>query len=110
MNMFRFVLLSTVILVAACASAPKENSATTPPQTSRASDALEPVSVTADTQLLVLDENSLNTGSVVVCRQMLRQLSNVIDRQCMTRDNWKIYERALELQAQRILRNMRGGL
>jgi hypothetical protein len=55
-----------------------------------------------------LDANSLDPGSVVRCREMLKPGSNVVVRQCMSRDDWKRYERMLELQAQQMLRTMQG--
>ena len=44
----------------------------------------------------------------VVCREILKQGSNVHILQCMTAENWKIFERAEALNAASIVRMMQG--
>jgi hypothetical protein len=47
-----------------------------------------------------------NTG--VICREMLKPLSNVIVTYCGTPDAWKVYKRQQEQWAQQMLRMMQG--
>ena len=109
MDLFRCGLVCAVGLAAGCASAPEA-----PPASSalelQASNAaeLETIAVPSELQVLQLEVENIDPGTVVVCRQMLRPASNVIERRCMTRDDWEIYEKAVEMNAKQLLRWMQG--
>ena len=62
--------------------------------------------VTAD-ELLVAADASVEDGRVT-CREILRQASNQIERRCMTQAAWRNYDRAAEIRAQSLLRQMQG--
>jgi hypothetical protein len=59
----------------------------------------------------IVDANELvaRTPPPVICRQMLKQGSNVIIQQCMTAKDWKLYERREALEAQSFVRMLQGG-
>jgi hypothetical protein len=103
-------LLLVGSLLAGCAStsgrpAPSESAAQ--PATG-AANAGESGDVTA---LRVIDLNKTvdDSASTVVCRQMLRQNSNVITTNCMTRADWKEFERRQALQAEEFVRRLQNG-
>jgi hypothetical protein len=108
MNIFRIGLLLIAVSAAGCASGPPELPAAATLAANQPDDGLEPITVDAEPNVVVLDEQALDTESDIRCKQMLRPASNVIERICMSNRDWKIYDRALELYAQRTLRMMQG--
>ena len=59
----------------------------------------------------VVDANELiaREPAPVICRQMLKQGSNVIIQQCMTEENWKRFERQQAREAQEFVRMLQNG-
>lgn len=103
LNMLSCGLILTAALVTGCASAPDELTASA--QAPRSPDAI----VEAETTEVTLEEITLDPGSVVVCRDMLKQGSNVITTTCMSRNDWKRYERFRAEEAAAIVRTLQGG-
>jgi hypothetical protein len=102
MSTLKYGLVLAAALAAGCASAPEELTANaTAPASVAPLEEAEPVEVT-------LDEISLDPGSVVICREMLKQGSNVITTMCMSRDDWKRYERRMAQDAAEIVRFLQG--
>ena len=96
-------------LLGGCASAPEQITAN-PAQVATEADekaivaegaALEPV-------VLELDVRDLDPGLVVTCRDMLQPNSNTLRMRCMTRDDWKRFEREEARQAEQTVRRMQG--
>jgi NAD(P)H-hydrate repair Nnr-like enzyme with NAD(P)H-hydrate dehydratase domain len=121
MDRLKGLTVLVVLIFAGCASAPEQatlaDAAATHSgsgQTAFAvgSDGAPDSSASAveeeEPTLAVLDASTFYPGSVVVCKDMLKPGSNVVITQCMTRDDWKRFERALELQAQQMLRQWQG--
>lgn len=112
MSPLKWCTISAAALVAACASTPPVPSASLTEATQgAATGATALAAATSEVNsenVLVLDANNQNPGSVVSCRDMLQVGSNVIKTRCMSRDGWKRYERQLELHAQQMLRQMQG--
>ena len=111
-------LLAAALLSAGCASAPDKPATGIAPhgaaaEPAEASDAAAP-SVAAPAKIFpipTVDVNrqppAENTG--LVCREMLKPLSNVIITKCMTSAAWKNYRQAEARQAQELLRFMQSG-
>ena len=115
-------LLASALLSAGCASAPDDETTGSAPNGAAAEAAEESAaaapsaasSVQAPAQIaptLTVDMNRQppadSTG--LICREMLKPLSNVIITKCMTPAAWKNYRKAEALQAQELLRFMRSG-
>ena len=77
-----------------------------------ASSSGEPVLAAADPDapVKVVDAAALiaRDPPPVVCREMLKRNSNVHILQCLTAEQWKIYQRAEAADAARIVRMMQG--
>jgi hypothetical protein len=101
----------TTVLVAACASSPREpsESVAATSQATQATATAAPTSVVDSNGVLVVNTADQNLGSIVECRQMLKQGSNVIVRRCMTRDDWVKFKRQEEREAAAIVRVLQGG-
>jgi ABC-type enterochelin transport system substrate-binding protein len=116
MSHYTYCIALAVVLTGCAAAHERPAALATAPETSSAATVQQAQSSTAEAarapeqvaEVAVLDANTLDPGSVVICREMLKPSSNVIVRQCMTRDDWKRYERMQTLQAQTILRQMQG--
>jgi len=67
-----------------------------------AADTAAPVTVVDAAELIAREPPP------VVCREILKQGSNVHILQCMTAENWRIFERAEALNAASIVRMMQG--
>jgi hypothetical protein len=99
--------LLTMMLAGGCASAPQtadnaEGAAATDPAVIAFADA-------APVLQLDIEEFDSDPRHEIVCRQMLKPASNVIVQHCLSRDDWKQYERAEARHAQAMLRIMQGG-
>jgi hypothetical protein len=71
-------------------------------------DQSEPaVNVVTEDELLVATDEEI-ADAEIVCRQMLQAASNQIVQRCMSRRAWRTYERAQEVWAQQMLRQMQG--
>jgi hypothetical protein len=108
------VVSFATLIVAGCASAPgSPESATATPLAADSSVAAELSAVDRREGELVpdatVDARDPNPGSTVTCREMLKQGSNVIIKQCMTQDDWKTFERLQEQDAKAVLRTLQGG-
>jgi hypothetical protein len=113
MTRFRPCIVLSVLLAAGCAGAPEVADEATPPlavaSTTPAVANAAPASSSAD-GVLVVDVNELAaaTPPPLICRQMLKQNSNVIITRCLTEENWKRFYRQEALEAQEIVRMLRG--
>lgn len=107
MSSCKLCLVLAAVLVAGCASAP-EQTAGRLGQTPERQDSAAPVVAEGEAPVVGLEEVALDPGSVVVCREMLKQGSNVIVARCMSRNDWKRYQRIESLEAQRIVRTLQG--
>jgi hypothetical protein len=58
--------------------------------------------------VLTLRADALNDDSEVVCRDMLLHASNILKTRCMSRKDWKTYERVEAMRALQIVRRMQG--
>ncbi len=102
MSSSKLCLMLAAALVAGCASAPEELTARVDtPVAAALADEVDPTEVT-------LEELTLNPGSVIICREMLKQGSNVIIRRCLSRDDWKLYKRREARDAAEIVRFLQG--
>ena len=102
MSPSKLCLVLAAALVAGCASAPEQLTASTGTQAAAGFvDEIEPTVVS-------LEEITLNPGSVVICRDMLKQGSNVIITTCLSRDDWQRYERREARDAAEIVRFLQG--
>lgn len=104
------MLLLAMSLVAGCASTggrPAPSEVAAQPATGAANTA-EKAEITA-LRVIDLNETVDDSASTVVCRQMLRQNSNVITTNCMTRADWKEFERRQALQAEEFVRRLQNG-
>ena len=97
-------------LAIGCASTPTPNlgSSSAAPETNSVVAASEPPIEVVTADELVVDFVASPEELQVVCKEMLQQASNNIVRRCMTRENWRTYDRAQEEWARRILRQMQG--
>ena len=113
-------LLAAALLSAGCASAPDKPATGIAPhgaaaEPAEASAAAAPSSASSAPAKIApiptVDVNrqppAENTG--LVCREMLKPLSNVIITKCMTPAAWKNYRQAEARQAQELLRFMQSG-
>jgi hypothetical protein len=63
---------------------------------------------TSPTPVVDLNRQPPTENAEVICRQMLKPTSNVIVTRCMTRADWKTYDRAEARWAQDTLLRMQG--
>jgi hypothetical protein len=56
----------------------------------------------------IVEASKLSDTNPVTCRDLLIQGSNVLRTQCMTRNDWKVFEQAQRLWAQDMLLRMQG--
>lgn len=103
-------MLALSVLAAGCASTPNPVSA----PTFAATDGDTPVGAT-DPEINVVTEDELLVATdeeiadaEIVCRLMLQNASNQLVQRCMSRRDWRTYERAQEMWAQQMLRQMQG--
>jgi hypothetical protein len=113
MSRFALVVLAG-LFAAGCASTPDETAlsesvASAASLSVSGQPGAEAAAPSDGLEVITVDANSLDPGSVVKCKDMLRPASNVIQTRCMSRDDWKRYERAEALWAQQQLRLMQGG-
>lgn len=107
MSLRGICLSIALMLTAGCASAPDRSGDT---QTFTDNSAAAAAVTETPTTLEVLTPDDLpDAGSVITCRQMLKQGSNVIVRTCMSRNDWKRYERFRAREAAAIVRTLQGG-
>ena len=110
------LVLAGILLFAGCASAPQAPvespavpaaSASAPAQASAVANASETEGVAGDTASAATAEavQTVDTNPVT-CRDILIQGSNVLRKQCMTRNDWKTWNRAQELWAQDMVLRM----
>jgi hypothetical protein len=109
-----FFSVALVALAASgCAGAPDRDSANAPaaviePAAARANAAPSESVLTKPDLIIDVNELAARAPPEVVCRDTLKQGSNVIVRQCMTPESWKIYERRQAQEAAQIVRMMQG--
>lgn len=103
MNKWKFGTVVVAACLAGCASAPEQLSASVVPGSAT------PSAVDGEPSEVTLEDISLDPGSLVVCRDMLKQGSNVITTTCMSRNDWKRYERRRAEEAAAIVRMLQGG-
>jgi len=102
------IFLGLSVLAAGCASTPETRavSATPAPDSGELlASADDPVDVVS----IAVDPTEEAHSEPLVCRQMLQPASNQIIRRCGTKDQWKTYDRAVEIWAQQQLRIFQGG-
>lgn len=100
--------LLTASLLAGCAAAPE--------QSAEVSDAAEPVPKVAaaagaevePAQIIDLNAAVDDSASTVICREMLKEMSNVVITRCMTAADWERFERMQAIWAQEFLRRLQG--
>jgi hypothetical protein len=113
--MIRFKLCAAlaVLLIAGCAGAPEVAdeatasaalAAAAPADSSAASE----TTATGDAQVVDVNELVASTPPPLICKQMLKQGSNVIVTQCLTEKDWKAFQRRQEQDAQEITRMLQG--
>ena len=97
-------------LAVGCASTPTPDlgSSSAAPEANSVATASEPAIEVVTADELVVDFVASPEEIQVVCKEMLQAASNNIVRRCMTRENWRTYDRAQEEWARRILRQMQG--
>jgi uncharacterized lipoprotein YajG len=116
------LVLAGILLFAGCASAPQAPvespavpaaSASAPAQASAVANASETEGVAGDTAsaataeaVQTVEVAKLADTNPVTCRDILIQGSNVLRKQCMTRNDWKTWNRAQELWAQDMVLRM----
>jgi hypothetical protein len=104
------MLLALSVFAAGCASAPNP---VTAPAFAATDGIVEPesaepaVNIVTEEELLVATDEEI-ADAEVVCRLMLQAASNQLVQRCMSRQAWRTYERAQELWAQQMLRQMQG--
>jgi hypothetical protein len=119
----RFVLAG-VLTFAGCASAPEQpaknadvatagaSAAAPAPQAATASQIEgtpgDAVAVATTEGVPNIEVAKLGDTNPVTCRDMLIQGSNVLRTQCMTRNDWKVYDQAQRVWAQDMLLRMQG--
>ena len=104
------MLLALSVFAAGCASTPNSVTAPTFAATNENVElgATEPeVNVVTEDELLVATDEEI-ADAEVVCRLMLQNASNQLVQRCMSRQDWRTYERAQEIWAQQMLRQMQG--
>lgn len=101
-----YAALAALLAATGCASGPETQEPASAAVAAAASDASG--TVVPDT---IVDANELaaRTPPPVICRQMLKQGSNVIIQQCLTAKDWKEYERREARQAESLVRMMQRG-
>lgn len=106
MNGLRCYLVLSSVIFAGCAAATQEIAENT------SNSALPPDTETAGEgevlRTIELTARELDTSSVITCRDIRHLGSNVLVTRCMTRAAWEQYERAQTIQAQELLRRLRG--
>jgi hypothetical protein len=105
------VALLIAVGAAGCASAPETSARAGTAETATGSAPSSAVNLasTEVTPDLTVDATEQNPGGRVVCRDILKQGSNVIVTRCMTLDAWEVFERIQEQQAKEFLRAVQGG-
>ena len=106
-------LALVVLLLSGCAGAPQRDAASAPaPATEPAAAAPSgaPTAAAVVTPNLIIDVNDLaaRAPAPFICRDVLKQGSNVLVRQCMTEANWKFYRRRDAQQAAELTRMLQG--
>jgi hypothetical protein len=110
-----YVALVTLLAAAGCASGPEvaDEAPTAATPVAATPVAATPVAATEESGIVpvtVLDVNQLIATQAphVICREVLKQGSNVHVTQCLTADLWKRYERQEAQEAARTVRMMQG--
>jgi uncharacterized lipoprotein YajG len=118
------LVLAGILAFAGCASAPKqpaENPAVPAAEASATAHA-SGVATASGTERAASDTaaaattdgvpsvevSTLTDTNPVTCRDLLIQGSNVLRTQCMTRNDWKVWDQAQRLWAQDLLLRMQG--
>lgn len=98
MRASKFGVLLAALFAAGCAATPEP-----------AASVSEPASIPPITPNLIVDAaDEPPAGSIIQCRDLLKHGSNVIIRQCMTADDWEIYDRREARDAQAMVRMLQG--
>jgi hypothetical protein len=119
------LVLAGILIFAGCASAPEQSAekpivptadASTAPPASGAATAPETEGTPGDTAAVATIKGGVPAVEIakladtnpVTCRDMLIHGSNVLRTQCMTRNDWKVYDQAQRIWAQDMLLRMQG--
>lgn len=107
---FRFFLALAALLVASCAAAPELDQAAASTELTQPATTTTASAASSVTPNLVVDVNDLaaRAGAPIICREMLKQSSNVVTTQCMTAADWKRFERREAQEAAEIVRMLQG--
>lgn len=124
MNGLKCIAALACVLAAGCASAPERTSRSVPAEpaaTLAAAGGAGEGGIAADSPLAadgaIAAQSETETpvadlqpadGAVVTCRELLQPASNTIVKRCASRDDWKTYDRAVELWSQQQLGLWRG--
>jgi hypothetical protein len=103
-------VIALSVIAAGCASVPDSAPATTFAATDTRSPTGESepaVHVVTEEELLVATDEEI-ADAEIVCRLMLQAASNQMVQRCMSRRAWRTYNRAQEVWAQQMLRQMQG--
>jgi hypothetical protein len=107
-----YLVLAATFLAAGCSSSREnlaEAVAAAPPPTAAAVAETASTGVAPTELNAVVDGNELAQRTLPICRDLLKPGSNVIVTQCMSAENWRIYKRREEQQAQELVRLLQGG-
>lgn len=102
MSPLKLLPVLAVALVAGCVSTPQA----TAPATALEST---PLAFEGEPTVVTLEEISIDPGSVVICRDGLKQGSNVIVTTCMSRNDWKRRKVREAAEAASFVRTLQGG-
>jgi hypothetical protein len=100
--------LLTVSLFAGCAAAPRQST-----EVSSVAEPVPAVAAASSAEVVpdkVIDLNAVidDSPSRVVCKEMLKEMSNVVVKRCMTVADWEKYKRAQALRAEEFVRQLQG--
>jgi hypothetical protein len=112
-NGFQHGLALVALVLVGCTATPElESGGTLPAAAELASSAADSAATesVAVAPALVVDahEMATRTGPPIICREVLKQGSNVITTECRTAEGWKLYERRQAQEAAEIVRMLQG--
>jgi hypothetical protein len=109
MTRFKLCAALAVLLVAGCAGAPEVADEATASAALADSSAAPETATPGDARVVDVNELVASTPPALICRQILKQGSNVVITQCLTAKDWKAFQRRQEQDAQEITRMLQGG-
>jgi hypothetical protein len=108
MTRFKLCAALAVLLVAGCAGAPEVADEATASAALADSSAAPETATPGDARVVDVNELVASTPPPLICRQILKQGSNVIVTQCLTAKDWKLFQRRQEQDAAEIVRMLQG--